>query len=754
MRPINAQTASIALAALLALPVSGHAQGAQAQPSIQPPPIKVVLNGTPLAFTGTPPMQIKGSTLVPMRGIFEALGATVKFDKASLTVYGQKGATAIILPLGALTATVNGQPQTLPVSAELINGTTLVPLRFISESLGASVSWNPVLSTVTIQTVDPHLAALPVVPGNTTLHGEVTGLYLNTTPTQLTVRVGGENTTVPLADSTIILRSVTDKAAIEVPLADIKIGDQITVQRGDNGVATVVTATFGQVKGTIVSIGHLPSGNAALTLDSGRVIELTPDAPIIFDGNTIALSDIKPYEVVVIRTNPGNNLGYGVAVSTAANPNPVPPGNAPALAPKPPADPNAGIMAGAVSAVEVTSFTDDARRPLRAGDVLKATLSGTPGGKATFAIPGVADAVPMHETSPGVYVGSYVVTRNTFAQNASVLGRLVAGGVQSALIQAPGTLSIDTQPPRVTDFGPAQGAVVENDRPLIYGTLVDGPGTGVNPAATRISVDGQEANAANVETTGTLFTYKPAAALAAGLHTVSVSIRDRAGNPAAISWSFQVSTTSLVRSFTTNEPANRAIGEGGTIIFALNAAPGGKARVTVGNLVRNLPLKETDPGTYIGEYTVKAGDNVDDAPVLARFVAHDGTAVTKSLASTLTVAAGPPPAPRITAPKNSDYVDATAPLTVKGRALPNTTVRVVITYTSKALGGILPVSGQSGSKDINVGKDGVWEADDFPLQIKSVFGANRDTEYTVTATQIDASGSASSDPATIHVRPG
>ena len=753
MRPINTQTASIALAALLVLPVSGHAQGAQAQPSVQPPPIKVVLNGTLLAFTGTPPMQIKGSTLVPMRGIFEALGATVKFDKASLTVYGQKGATAIILPLGALTATVNGQPQTLPVSAELINGTTLVPLRFISEALGASVSWNPVLSTVTIQTVDPHLAALPVVPGNTTLHGEVTGLYLNTTPTQLTVRVGGENTTVPLADSTIILRSVTDKAAIEVPLADIKIGDQITVQRGDNGVATVVTATFGQVKGTIVSIGHLPSGNAALTLDSGRVIELTPDAPITFDGNVIALSDIKPYEVVVVRTNYGNNIGYGVAVATAANRNPVPPGNAPVPAPKPPPDPNAGVLTGAVSAVEVTSFTDDAQRPLRAGDVLKATLSGTPGGKATFAIPGVADTVPMHETSPGVYVGTFVVTRNGFAQNASVLGRLVAGGVQSALTQAPGTLTIDTQPPRVTDFGPAQGAVVENDHPLIYGTLVDGPGTGVNPAATRISVDGQAATA-NVETTSTLFTYKPAAPLAAGLHTVSVSIRDRAGNAAATSWSFQVSTTSLVRTFTTNEPADRAIGEGGTIIFSLSAAPGGRARVTVGNLVRNLPLKETDPGIYIGEYTVKAGDHVDDAPVLAHFVARDGTTVTKSLASTLTVAAGPPPAPRITSPKNSEYLDPTAPLTVKGRALPNSTVRVAITYTSKALGGILPVSGQSGSKDINVGKDGVWEADDFPLQIKSVFGANRDTVYTVTATQLDASGSPSSDPATVQVRPG
>jgi hypothetical protein len=737
----------IALAALVALmPGSSHAQsGAKAS-------IKVVLNGAPLTFMGTPPMQIKGSTLVPMRGIFEALGATVKFDKASLTVYGQKGATAIILPLGALTATVNGQPQTLPVPAELIQGTTLVPLRFISQSLGASVAWDPVLSTVTIQTVDPHLAALPVVPGNTTIHGEVTGLYTNTTPTQLTVRAGGKNTTVPLADSTIILRSVTDKAAMEVPLSDIKPGDQVTIQRGDNGVAIVITATFGQVKGTIVSIGHLPSGNAALTLDSGRVIELAPNAPIMFDGRTVGLSDIKPYETVVIRTNPANNLGYGVAVSTAGDPNPTPPGNAPSANPTPAADPNAGILNGSISTVEVTSFTDDAQKPLRAGSVLKATLSGTPGGKASFAIPGVVDTVPLYETSPGVYVGSYVVGRNAFAHNAAVLGRLVAGGVQSALIQAPGTLMIDTQPPKITDFGPAQNAIVENDRPLIYATLSDGPGTGVRPSATRITVDGQDVTA-SAETTDSLFTYKPGSPLAPGPHVVAVALSDKAGNTTTANWGFQVAGSNIIQSFVTNEPSGRAVGPESTVIFSLSAPPGGKASVTVGNLIQNLPLKETDPGVYLGEYTIKAGDNVENAPVTARFVTRDGMTVSKSLATSLSVAAGPPPSPKIEKLKDSDYIDAGEPLTIKGRAVPNSRVRVTVSYTSKALGGILPVEGQLESKDVSANKNGDWEAEDLSLQTNTFFGTNRDTVFTISATQLDAAGSPASNPTIIQVRP-
>lgn len=738
---MNTQTKTqITLAALLALPIAAYAQA----------PIHVVLNGTPLTFAGTQAQQISGSTLVPMRGIFEALGATVRFDKATQTVYGQKGATAIVLPVGSLTATVNGQTQRLPLAAQLIHGTTLVPLRFISQSLGASVKWNSATSTVTIQTLDSHLASLPTVPGTVSISGEVTGVYTNTNPSQLTVRVGGRNTTVPVAASTIVLRSVDGQPATQVSLADIKPGDQVTAQRGADGVATVITATFGQVKGTIVSIGHLASGAATLTLDSGRTIELAADAPITFDGAVVGLRDVKPYETVVIRTNPANNLGYGVAVSTVTNQNPTPPGTTPVIAPS---NPNAAILNGNVLSVEVTSFTDDAQKPLKAGGVLKATLSGTPGGKATFSIPGVIEDTPLAETSPGVYTGSYTVGKGTSARDAAVLGKLLAGGVQSPLIQAPGLISIDTQPPKITDFGPAQNASVESERPLIYATLSDGAGTGVNPSATRVSVDGQDITA-SADTTSSLFTYKPEMPLASGPHTVAASVSDKAGNTTALSWSFKVSTSSLVQSFTTNEPSGKAVGAGATIVLTLNAAPGGKGSASIGSLAKDIPMKETDPGVYVGEYTVKAGDSVDNAPVTAKFTARDGTTVTKNLATNLSFAAGPPPAPRILEPKDSDFVDAGAPLTVRGRAMPNSTVRVTISYTSKALGGILPISGQSGTKDVNVGKDGEWIAESIPLQVRSLFNMNRDTVFTIAATQLDSSGNATSDPVTITVRPG
>jgi hypothetical protein len=709
-------------------------------------PIQVVLNGKSLVFAHTPPMQIKGSTLVPMRDIFEALGATVKFDKASQTVYGQKGATAIILPLGALEATVNGLPHTLPQPALLINGTTLVPLRFISESLGASVFWTPATQTVTIQTVDQHVGSLPTPTGNKSgvVTGQVTGIYTNTTPTQITLRVGGENTVVPLSASTIILSSSTGQPATEVPLKEIKPGDQVTIQRGNDGVATILTATFGEVKGTIVGIGKLASGNSAITLDSGRVVELTPAAPITFEGRAVDLSDLKTYEKVVIRTNPTNNLGYGVAVVTATTPNPTPPGQTPG---------QANALPAGSETVEVTSFTANATKPLRAGDTLTTTLAGTPGGKASFSIPGVAEDILMKETSPGVYEGNYTVLKNAETARASVLGKLVAQGVTSPLIQAPGTLIIDNQPPKITDFGPSRDVTVESQHPLIYATLTDGNGVGVDPNATKIMLDGKDVTG-EAAVTGSLFTYKPSEALESGGHTVSITVADKAGNAAVANWGFKVSTSKIVQSFKTNEPSGKSVGAGGTVVFTLNAQPGGKATASIGSLAKNIPMRETDPGVYVGEYTIRAGDSVDNAPVTAHFVARDGTVVTANLAGGLTIAAGPPPAPKIISPPDAGYVDANQPLTVKGRAAPGSTVRVTVSYDSKVLGGILPVTGQSATKDVVADKNGEWTAEDLSLKVRSLlFGGTRDTVFTISATELDANGNPNSDAGKVTVRP-
>ncbi len=101
-------------------------------------------------LSGVSPLTIGGRNMVPMRSIFEALGASVKYDAASKQVTAVKGSTTIILAVGSRTAYINGVPKTIDVAAQSVNGKLVVPVRFVGEALGASVKYSN--GNVTIST--------------------------------------------------------------------------------------------------------------------------------------------------------------------------------------------------------------------------------------------------------------------------------------------------------------------------------------------------------------------------------------------------------------------------------------------------------------------------------------------------------------------------------------------------------------------------------------------------------------------------
>lgn len=100
-----------------------------------------------------PPVLIDGSTLVPMRMIFEQLGAEVTWDSATQSATAIKSKDAIALHIGETSVVKNGKPLSLEVAPRLINGHTMVPVRFVSEALGASVSWNESTRAVSVHSV-------------------------------------------------------------------------------------------------------------------------------------------------------------------------------------------------------------------------------------------------------------------------------------------------------------------------------------------------------------------------------------------------------------------------------------------------------------------------------------------------------------------------------------------------------------------------------------------------------------------------
>ncbi|GIP34030.1 copper amine oxidase N-terminal domain-containing protein [Paenibacillus sp. J2TS4] len=109
----------------------------------------VTIDGKGLA-TEQPPVNLAGNVVVPMRAIFEAMGAGIEWDQETQTVTATRGSKEIKLQIGSDKAYIDGQENKLNVPAQLINNNTMVPVRFVSEALGAEVFWDNNSQTVLI----------------------------------------------------------------------------------------------------------------------------------------------------------------------------------------------------------------------------------------------------------------------------------------------------------------------------------------------------------------------------------------------------------------------------------------------------------------------------------------------------------------------------------------------------------------------------------------------------------------------------
>ena len=107
------------------------------------------INGEKIEVTA-PYIAGEGTTLVPLRVISEAFGAEVKWDGETKSVKIVDGETEISLQIASNTAVVNGEEKTLDAAPELTNDTTMVPLRFISETLGAEVGYVHDTQSITV----------------------------------------------------------------------------------------------------------------------------------------------------------------------------------------------------------------------------------------------------------------------------------------------------------------------------------------------------------------------------------------------------------------------------------------------------------------------------------------------------------------------------------------------------------------------------------------------------------------------------
>lgn len=115
--------------------------------------ITVTLNGDKIEFDVRPQL-IDDRTMVPLRKIFEAMGAVVDWNDNTQTVTATKDNKVVTAKINDKNLYINGVAKTLDVPPMIIDGRTLVPARFVAESFGANVDWVDSTQTVVIATTN------------------------------------------------------------------------------------------------------------------------------------------------------------------------------------------------------------------------------------------------------------------------------------------------------------------------------------------------------------------------------------------------------------------------------------------------------------------------------------------------------------------------------------------------------------------------------------------------------------------------
>ena len=126
--------------------------------------ISVTLNGSKIDFADQEPVIVEGRTLVPLRAIFEALGASVEWDENTNTVFSQKGTTTISLTIGSNILYRNGEQKVLDVPAQIMNDRTMVPARAVAEAYGIDVDWDGDSQTVMLTEKPANYFSLISIP--------------------------------------------------------------------------------------------------------------------------------------------------------------------------------------------------------------------------------------------------------------------------------------------------------------------------------------------------------------------------------------------------------------------------------------------------------------------------------------------------------------------------------------------------------------------------------------------------------------
>lgn len=203
----------------------------------------LVINGNKLENLPLNPIIFNDRAVVPVREVFEALGATVNYVASNNTVEVYYGSQTVILTIGTDTAMVNGEEKVIPdgVGAKLIAKwgdypKTMVPVRFISESIGLEVGYDgekKMISVTDKNALNPTVTPIPG-QGDAKLTSKLINMSYNIGDSVITVTVN--------ADSAVNRVSKASKTASGTVYADIFGAKNTLKTRTDIGEECIMKA--------------------------------------------------------------------------------------------------------------------------------------------------------------------------------------------------------------------------------------------------------------------------------------------------------------------------------------------------------------------------------------------------------------------------------------------------------------------------------------------------------------------------------
>ncbi len=112
--------------------------------------IHVTVNGENVEFDLQEPVIRNGRTLVPLRNVLEKMGAYVRWNEEGQSIYVYREGEYASLAVGSSTMYAEDGEKTLDAAPEIMNGRTMLPIRAVAEALGATVDWDDAGKTVVI----------------------------------------------------------------------------------------------------------------------------------------------------------------------------------------------------------------------------------------------------------------------------------------------------------------------------------------------------------------------------------------------------------------------------------------------------------------------------------------------------------------------------------------------------------------------------------------------------------------------------